>query len=555
MQRLSKETQIRARKFHMALGPAGEAARVEACLDFISGSRILDKKCPCVSLNRLTDILKMKYLIEFISLFSVAIVVLFALSQAGLAVYYRRSKTAKTTGPTKHDWQGPLPTILLQLPIYNEQYVVERLLEQIAKIDYPRDLLTIQLLDDSTDETSTIAAATIARLAKAGVKIHHVRRINRRGYKAGAMEAGLKLDHSDFVTIFDADFLPRPDFLKKIIGYFSDPKVGMVQTRWEHLNENFSLLTKLLSFAIDAHFSVEQGGRQAADGFINFNGTAGMWRRKTIEEAGGWQDDCLTEDLDLSFRAQLKGWQFLFVEDIGTPSELPAHMSAIRTQQFRWTKGAAETGRKTLAQLWSSPYPFLTKLLGSFHMLNTLVFPFIFLLSLCLLVYPFVFGPETLAYFWPINLMMGLSFFSVMFMYWIAHYYGQFQASQKSSAQILERAFLFIVMVNGLCIHNGLAVLQGLMGRATPFVRTPKINIVKPGDKLPQRTLYNGIRFPLLNFAEMTFCALFAGLILYCLKMGFYAMIPSAAFFAAAYGMVTFFTIQEFRAGLAVQKN
>jgi cellulose synthase/poly-beta-1,6-N-acetylglucosamine synthase-like glycosyltransferase len=497
----------------------------------------------------------MKYLIEFISIFSATIVVLFALSQAGLAIYYRRSKTAKAAAPVQNDWHGPLPTILLQLPIYNERYVVERLLESVAKIDYPRELLTIQLLDDSTDETSVIAAVAIAALKKQGIIIHHIQRVDRRGYKAGAMEAGLRLDHSDFVTIFDADFIPNPDFLKKIIGYFSNPKVGMVQTRWEHLNENFSILTKLLSFAIDAHFSVEQGGRQEADGFINFNGTAGMWRRKTIDEAGGWQDDCLTEDLDLSFRAQLKGWEFLFVEEIGTPSELPAHMSAIRTQQFRWNKGAAETGRKTLVQLWSSSYPFLTKLLGSFHMLNTMVFLFIFALSLMLPLFPLVFGSDTEGYFMPINLLMSTSMIAIMFTYWIAHYYGQFQSQQKTSLHILVRAFLFIVMVNGLCMHNALAVLQGLMGRTTPFMRTPKINIVEPGAKLPQKTVYNLIRFPLLNLAEMFLLMVFSGLVLYCLKNGIYAMVPSAAFFAAAYGMVTFFTIQELREGMIARRD
>jgi cellulose synthase/poly-beta-1,6-N-acetylglucosamine synthase-like glycosyltransferase len=491
----------------------------------------------------------MKFLVEFLGIISAGVVLLFALSQAGLALYYRRSKTTKAVVAVHKTWVGKLPTILLQLPIYNEQYVVERLLKSVALLDYPRDLLTIQLLDDSTDDTSAIAAQTIAELAKTGLKIEHIQRVDRRGYKAGAMEAGLKLNHSDFVTIFDADFLPHADFLKKIIGYFADPKVGMVQTRWEHLNENFSLLTRMLSFAIDAHFSVEQGGRQAAEGFINFNGTAGMWRRKTIDEAGGWQDDCLTEDLDLSFRAQLKGWQFLFVEDIGTPSELPAHMSAIRTQQFRWTKGAAETGRKTLVQLWSSSYPFLTKLLGSFHMLNTLIFPFILLLSVVILSFPLVFGDQAADYFKPINIMLSISFVSILFMYWCAHYYGNFQ-KQKSSATILRTAFLFVIMVNGLCIHNAMAVIQGLMGRATPFMRTPKINVVAPGARLPQKTNYNRIRFPLLNIAEMILGVLFFVLIIYCLKTGLYSMLPTAAFFAAAFGMVTYFTMQELRAGL-----
>jgi cellulose synthase/poly-beta-1,6-N-acetylglucosamine synthase-like glycosyltransferase len=493
----------------------------------------------------------MSLLLEIFSIAAAFFIVLFALSQASLALYYQRSKTTKASAPAQKTWAGPLPRVLLQLPVYNERYVIERLLQAVAKLDYPRELLTIQLLDDSTDETTAIAAAAIAKLASQGIKIDHIRRVDRSGYKAGAMRAGLKLDNSDFVTIFDADFIPRPDFLRKIIGYFANPKVGMVQTRWEHLNENYSLLTKLLSFAIDAHFSVEQGGRQASDSFINFNGTAGMWRRKTIDEAGGWQDDCLTEDLDLSFRAQLSGWQFLFVEDISTPSELPAQMSGIRTQQFRWTKGAAETGRKTLINLWSSQYPFLTKIIGSFHMLNSFVFPALLLLSLSLLPFPFVFGDQVESDFLPLNIMMSISFVAIIFTYWAAHYYGQFQSTKKTTASILFRAFLFIVMVSGLSVHNGLAVIQGLMGRATPFVRTPKLNELAPGEKIAQKSAYRGSQFSLQNIVEICLAVLFAGLALYCVSEGLYAMVPIYAFFASGYGMVSYFTLQEMRANTA----
>jgi cellulose synthase/poly-beta-1,6-N-acetylglucosamine synthase-like glycosyltransferase len=493
----------------------------------------------------------MKLFVEILSIAAAFFIELFALSQAALALYYQRSKTTKVSAPTQKTWAGPLPRVLLQLPIYNERYVIERLLQAVAKLDYPHELLTIQLLDDSTDETTAIAAGIITKLASQGIKIDHIRRVDRSGYKAGAMRAGLKLDSSDFVTIFDADFIPHPDFLRKIIGYFSNPKVGMVQTRWEHLNENYSLLTKLLSFAIDAHFSVEQGGRQASDSFINFNGTAGMWRRKTIDEAGGWQDDCLTEDLDLSFRAQLSGWQFLFVEDISTPSELPAQMSGIRTQQFRWTKGAAETGRKTLNNLWSSQYSLLTKVIGSFHMLNSFVFPAMLLLSLSLLPFPFVFGDQVESYFLPINIMMAVSFVAIIFTYWTAHYYGQFQSTKKTTASILFRAFLFVVMVSGLCLHNGLAVIQGMLGRVTPFVRTPKINVVALGEKVAQKSAYRISQFSLQNMVEICLVLMFAGLTLYCASKGFYAIVPIYAFFTAGYGMVSYFTLQEMRASTA----
>jgi cellulose synthase/poly-beta-1,6-N-acetylglucosamine synthase-like glycosyltransferase len=225
-------------------------------------------------------------------------IVLFGLSQAWLAINYQRSKDKNVVAKPHAVWSGALPKVLMQLPIYNERYVVERLLRAVALQDYPHDKLTIQLLDDSTDETTDIAARVIAELVKTGVNIQHIRRNDRSGFKAGALQAGLELDDSEFIAIFDADFIPQPDFIKRIIVYFSDPKVGMVQTRWDHLNANYSTLTKILSFGIDAHFSMEQGGRQASDSFINFNGTAGMWRRKTIDEAGGWSSDCLTEDLD-----------------------------------------------------------------------------------------------------------------------------------------------------------------------------------------------------------------------------------------------------------------
>ncbi len=487
----------------------------------------------------------MKFIVEAISVFSAVIILLFALSQAWLAYYYLRSKSDKTRVEPAHRWQGTLPRVLMQFPIYNERYVIERLLTAISKLDYPRDLLTVQLLDDSTDETSEIAAKLIAKLALQGTKINHIRRVDRSGYKAGALQAGLALDDSEFVAIFDADFVPKPEFIKDIIGYFNDPKIGMVQTRWEHLNEEYSLLTKLLSFAIDAHFSVEQGGRQAVHSFINFNGTAGMWRRKTIDEAGGWQDDCLTEDLDLSFRAQLKGWHFLFIEGIATPSELPAQMSAIRTQQFRWTKGAAETGRKTLNMLWASHEPVLTKIIGSFHMLNSFVFPFLLLLSGMAAIYPLVFGADVERAFMPVSILMTLALAAIMFTYWTAHAYGQFESSKKSTASILSRAFLFMMIVSGLCIHNGRAVIQGLMGRATPFVRTPKLNIDADGKKVMQKNAYKGSAFSFQNIFEVLLAVIFAGLVFYSFSHGYYWMVPVYAYFACGYAMVIFYTVVE----------
>jgi cellulose synthase/poly-beta-1,6-N-acetylglucosamine synthase-like glycosyltransferase len=487
----------------------------------------------------------MKLLIELISLFSAFIVLLFAISQAWLALYYKKSKTDKNAAEPVHVWSGPLPRVLLQLPIFNEINVVERLLEAVAHLNYPRELLTVQLLDDSTDETVAFASPLVANLKKQGINISHITRENRAGYKAGALQAGLDIDDSEFVAIFDADFVPNPNFIQDIIGYFADPAIGMVQTRWEHLNEEQSLLTKLLAFAIDAHFSVEQGGRQAAHSFINFNGTAGMWRRKTIDEAGGWQSDCLTEDLDLSFRAQLKGWHFLFVEGITTPSELPAHMGAIRTQQFRWTKGAAETGRKTLSLLWNSSQSIGIKLIGSFHMLNSFVFPFLLLLSVMAIPFPFVYGDDVQKAFLPVSILMTIAFLAILYTYWVAHAYGQFRSKPKSHGSIIMRAFMFMLIVSGLCLHNGLAVLQGMFGRVTPFMRTPKLNVQNAGDGSNKKLAYSGEKLKFQNLIEMALCGIFIALSIYCLQKQYYSLVLVYAYFGCGYLMVSYYTVLE----------
>lgn len=488
----------------------------------------------------------MRTLIESAGIISALIIALFALSQAWLALNYRRSKLRMRDTPPRNKWQGPLPSILLQLPVYNERYVIERLLDAVAKLDYPAKLLTVQLLDDSTDETFQIAATMVSAWKKRGVRFHHIHRVDRIGYKAGALQAGLALDNSDFVAIFDADFIPQPDFLKQVIGYFGDATVGLVQTRWEHLNSEYSLLTKLLSFGIDAHFSVEQGGRQATRSFLNFNGTAGIWRRKTIDQAGGWHNDCLTEDLDLSFRAQLLGWRFLFIENIATPSELPAVMSAIRTQQFRWTKGAAETARKNLASLWGSNFPLTTKFVGSFHMLNSVVFPVLIFLGLSAAAFPFAFGSQAQIGYVPINALLVVASVSILFTYWTAHKHGDLNSSAKGTVAILARALLFMLITSGLSVHNGLAVIQGLMGRATPFVRTPKLNLAARAEKIKTAHAYIGTVSSPLFIIELGLAILFSGLAIYGFAVGHYSLIPTYLYFAGGFLMVVYFTIGEF---------
>jgi cellulose synthase/poly-beta-1,6-N-acetylglucosamine synthase-like glycosyltransferase len=486
-------------------------------------------------------------LVAEIAGFSSALAILvFALAQAWLAFQYWRTKNiAAHATEAPAPWKGDYPSVLVQLPIYNEQYVVERLLQCVAKIDYPHDKLAIQLLDDSTDETTAIAAQVIAQLRQQGLNIVHVRRPVRHGFKAGALEYGLSLNNSEYIAIFDADFLPRPDFIKQVIAYFADPKVGMVQTRWEHLNADYSLITRMMAFAIDTHFSVEHGGRQASDSFINFNGTGGMWRRRTIEDAGGWKSDTLTEDLDLSFRSQIRGWKFIFAETITTPSELPVQMSAVRSQQFRWTKGAAETGRKTLSELWHSSKGLMTKVVGSFHMLNSFIFIFMLLFGLSAAVLPFVgivgFGGVSIA----LNIMIGVAMLATIFTYWTAQRSGDFAWSNQRPLYILFTTVEFIALATGLSVHCSAAVLQALMGKSTPFVRTPKLAVTAKGETIRERKAYQAVSIPPGLVVEILLALMFVALLLFSFGHQSAVFAGVYLFYAVGFGMVSFLSLRE----------
>ena len=271
-----------------------------------------------------------------------------------LVYLYMRHKDSQPSEPEPLD---PLPVVTIQLPIYNEMYVADRLIEAVCRLDYPRELLEIQVLDDSTDETCEIAELAVRRHAAHGTDIKYFHRADRTGYKAGALEAGLQVARGSYIAIFDADFLPSADFLHRLLPHFADPKVGMVQARWGHINQDYSLLTKIQSILLDGHFVLEHGARNRAGHFFNFNGTAGMWRRETIGDAGGWQHDTLTEDLDLSYRAQLRGWKFVFLPDVVSPAEVPVEMNAFKSQQHRWAKGSIQTCKKLLPRILQADLP------------------------------------------------------------------------------------------------------------------------------------------------------------------------------------------------------
>jgi cellulose synthase/poly-beta-1,6-N-acetylglucosamine synthase-like glycosyltransferase len=365
------------------------------------------------------------------------------------------------------------PSVTVQLPLYNEQHVVERLLDAAAALDYPAGRLRIQVLDDSTDAGLALAAARVAHYRARGLPIAHVRRPTRQGYKAGALAHGLALTDSEFIAIFDADFLPAPDFLRRVIPCFTSPDIGMVQTRWGHLNEHASLLTRLQAFGLNAHFLVEQVGRQAGGHFLNFNGTAGVWRRTCITDAGGWHADTLTEDLDLSYRAQLRGWRFRYLPQVVAPAELPAHLDALQAQQHRWNKGAAETARKHLGQVWRTPgLALATRLHATFHLLNSSVFAVILLMAL--LSVPLVW---VRAYRADFELAFRLASGFVLTLVPLAYYYyvAWRRAGPPAGRWFGTTLLLFLALSMGLALHNARAVGQGWLRRASPFVRTPKL--------------------------------------------------------------------------------
>ncbi len=427
--------------------------------------------------------------LSIMSIFGLSLLFISLYSIAQIQLVFRYLKSKNKQAPKFDDKK--CPSVCIQLPIYNELYVSKRLLDAVIKIKYPAHLLEIQVLDDSTDQTQEVLKTQVALHQKAGINMSYVHRMDRKGYKAGALKEGLALTSADCIAIFDADFIPPEDFLLKTVPHFHDKKVGMVQTCWEHINKNYSLLTKLQAFALDAHFSVEQVGRNAKNNFINFNGTAGIWRKSCILDAGDWHADTLTEDLDLSYRAQLKNWEFVYLEDVKSPAELPPVMSALRSQQYRWTKGGAETAKKHLGKVLKSGKSFSDKWHGFFHLLNSSIFICIIISGLISI--PLLFLKQDFKQYDRLFLLSSLflfSFVSVGALYATSSV-QKHASKEKGWWHFLKRFPLFLSFSMGLSFHNASAVIEGYMGKKTPFIRTPKFNIKQNPDSWKKNNYLN----------------------------------------------------------------
>lgn len=406
--------------------------------------------------------------------FFLAIILSYNLLQLTLLFHYLRRQKV-TPPPPLADEQ--LPFVTVQLPLYNEPFVAERLIDNIARMRYPHDRFEVQVLDDSTDETTAICERAAARYREQGLDIRVLHRTDRTGYKAGALAEGLRQARGEFVAIFDADFLPDPEFLRTTVPHFQDERVGVVQTRWAHLNDDYSLFTRLQALQLNVHFTIEQTGREAGGHFLQFNGTAGIWRRRAIEDAGGWRADTLTEDLDLSFRAQLRHWQIVYLEDVEAPAELPVEMNGIKSQQFRWMKGGAENARRLVPVVLASTLRPLTKLHAVAHLFNSSIFLAVLLLALTSVgLLPFI-GPAGIDQRWLSVSLLGLVGVASAYFYANIHLLPRPLSARRVLA-LIGWFPLLLTMSVGLSLHNSVAVIEGYLGIRSSFVRTPKYNIV-----------------------------------------------------------------------------
>jgi cellulose synthase/poly-beta-1,6-N-acetylglucosamine synthase-like glycosyltransferase len=404
--------------------------------------------------------------------FLIFFIILFSLGQLALLITFLRYRNKANHKITLNSY----PNITIQLPIYNERFVIERLLDSISNLNYPKKKIEIQVLDDSNDDTSILVEQKVKKLIALGFTITQIKRESRIGFKAGALQNGLIQAASEFIVIFDADFIPEPDFLINTLPYFSNDKIGMVQTRWGHINPRESWLTRAQEIGLNSHFIIDQGGRAKGGFFISFNGTAGIWRKACIEDAGGWEADTLTEDLDLSYRAQMKGWKFKYCPEIISPAELPNLLSAVRSQQFRWIKGGVETSKKLIARLWNCDLPLSIKLFGSLQLFNNYIYAFILLTGL-LSVPLMLLKNKSMEFDYFFNWSgMLISVLIINFFYCFTAILMDKKNILASIKEMLSTFPIAIIVSMGMSYHNSIAVLKGIQGQKTAFIRTPKFS-------------------------------------------------------------------------------
>jgi cellulose synthase/poly-beta-1,6-N-acetylglucosamine synthase-like glycosyltransferase len=441
-----------------------------------------------------------------------------------------------------------LPPVTIQLPIYNEMYVADRLIDAVCQIDYPRELLEIQVLDDSTDETRSVAEQAVRRNASRGVDITYIHRTDRTGYKAGALEAGLKVAKGEFVAIFDADFIPTVDFLKRTVPFFVDPKIAMVQARWGHINQDYSLLTKIQSILLDGHFVLEHGGRNRAGLFFNFNGTAGIWRRTAITDAGGWQHDTLTEDLDLSYRAQLRGWRFIFLPDLIAPAEVPVEMNSFKSQQHRWAKGSIQTCRKLLPRILRANVPLHVKAEAFFHLTANFNYPLMCVLSV--LMAPSMVIRYNMGWYEMLLIDVPLFFAATAS---VANFYMVCQRELHADWITRAKYLPFLMSIGiGLAINNTRAVFEALLNKQSEFARTPKYRIEVDADEWIGKKYRQS--FVVQPMIELALGLYFTATVFYALANGIYGTLPFLVLFQIGFLYTGLLSIIQQYAGDVVLK-